>query len=68
VNPYNPQAQCPKCRHDDVGTRFHDGSWKGCPWGCPASASLKEHIERHCRRCHYEWAELPATDKEGGTP
>ena len=53
VGKYDPAALCPKCGHDDVGS-YYD-------LGCRASGCRDhpERIDRHCRRCHYEWSESP---------
>jgi len=55
VKPYNKKAKCPKCHNKDIGN-----GWKhkdAFDFRCPHSGT--EHIDRHCRNCHYEWAEKP---------
>ncbi len=55
---YKPNANCPKCGWDNVTTSLHKSgySWKGC--SCTnAPNGGREHLSRHCTRCHYEWAE-----------
>ena len=50
--PYNPDARCPKCSYDDVGSLYCPG-WD---YHFPLS-SEGEWIKRTCRRCHYIWPE-----------
>lgn len=52
---YNPDASCPKCGHDKVGTEYVPERQKRSPgdWREP----YHEHQERRCERCRYAWAE-----------
>ncbi len=51
--PFNPDARCAKCGHDDISAHYDEGcSATGCP-------RHPERIDRHCRRCHFEWSEAP---------
>jgi hypothetical protein len=62
MTPYNANATCPKCGNDDVNSQYHDGMLCGLyNSGCSANNydKGKEHVSRHCKRCHYEWAESP---------
>ena len=60
--PFTLHAVCPKC-----GSRNISASWKPyAKWGrhgvgadCDAPHPRAEHIDRHCRTCHYEWWEAP---------
>ncbi len=42
--PYDPDAECPKCLHDEVSTRY-------------IKAPLGESLHRCCERCGYGWNE-----------
>lgn len=62
MQPYDPQAKCPKCWGDDVGAIYHETDrfeYLGCP-SCQGNGS-PEHIRRDCRRCGYAWAEACLT-------
>jgi len=54
---YNHSRKCPKCGGSDTGDSYHKGG--ECRYGRVKCAGTNEqdHIKRHCRRCHYEWAE-----------
>ena len=63
---YNPDAICPKCGHDEVGTFHHDSSSpmdKFWP-----DLEDREYLSRTCRRCHYEWAECPTPKRKKEEP
>ena len=51
--PFVADAICPKCEYDDIAIRYHSGWSFGEPW----PICRIEHIDRTCRRCHYEWQE-----------
>jgi hypothetical protein len=58
--PYAPEATCPKCGHDTANTVYSKGSWYGavsCSYSCSERSTHREHLERTCQRCHYQWAE-----------
>jgi len=60
--PYDPNAKCPKCGHDEVRTYY-------CKTGQPLdSCWLKiehEHLHRACQRCHYKWLEACLEESDG---
>ncbi len=53
--PFNPNAKCPKCGHDQT-----DDRWKVAK---PGHSYIQEHhgakewIGRRCQRCSYIWDE-----------
>ena len=55
---FDAQAKCPKCGNDDIATHYHaagdsrplDDCWH-------TDIAEREHHDRHCRRCSYEWHE-----------
>lgn len=59
--PYNPEATCPKCGHDDVHTRYeptaHHHSCQVREMVTDPVCCTAEHMERTCRRCGYQWPE-----------
>ena len=57
---FDPEAVCPKCGSDDIGTHYCYEGKVYCkpPWH---KAAL---LHRCCKRCHYEWNEAPLDDKE----
>lgn len=68
LKPFDAEATCAKCGHDDLGTSYQrNGHCTHYPNRCPFADSLhdpkccdtkaSEHIHRHCRRCHFEWPE-----------
>lgn len=62
MNPYNPQAPCPKCGYPAVSTRYH--AKPELLQICKKSGGVEsEHLHRTCERCGYEWLEacLPPT-------
>jgi hypothetical protein len=57
---YNANAKCLKCGNDEVTTNYHEGCSKATCTTCHAyhcKGGGKEHLLRHCTRCHYEWTE-----------
>lgn len=53
--PFDPEARCPKCDYDDVGTSHRADGCRDTACGtCPAEA-----LVRTCRRCSFQWAEAP---------
>jgi len=66
TKPFDPEATCPKCGHDDVRLRFSSGlsPWTGgCSSECP-SAWSGEHLDRRCKRCGYKWTERVAAERD----
>lgn len=62
--PFDARRVCPKCLGADVGASHHKDEWDtGCSYYCPGKQE-GEHIVRHCRQCHYEWAEAPRDREE----
>ncbi len=58
LKPYDPVATCPKCGHDDIDTAYVKyGGRYGMPCESWSQIAEREHLHRHCRRCHYEWCE-----------
>lgn len=58
--PYAENATCPKCGHDDINVSYSKGTSfgaLGCAYYCSLRGSIKEHLDRTCNRCHYQWAE-----------
>jgi predicted nucleic-acid-binding Zn-ribbon protein len=60
LSPYDPNSVCPKCGNTDIASQYHDGRecdeyGSHCP--APVSQRTREHISRHCKRCHYAFAE-----------
>jgi hypothetical protein len=55
---YKPTRPCPKCAGIDTGDLYHKAN--ECRYARNECKDVdgKEHIARHCRRCHYQWAEL----------
>ena len=53
VGPFNPDARCAKCGHDGIGVLYDEGC------GVTSCPNHPERIDRHCRRCHFEWSEAP---------
>jgi len=53
-DPYDSSRPCPKCGFGDTTTTF-------CPGVVPRCRRHPfedgEHLDRHCRRCGYAWAE-----------
>lgn len=71
---FDARAKCPKCGHDAVSSNFHrGGDMTTCGYAthCYEQTEIEteeqDHILRDCRRCHYEWIELPL-DATGAKP
>jgi hypothetical protein len=47
---YDGKAKCPKCGHDDIGTRHCLGTPEVCNRGIN-----REHLHRSCGLCGYNW-------------
>ena len=65
LRPFDPAGNCPKCGHDDISTRYISASGRehGLLPRCGYRlAGSPEHMDRHCRRCSYEWAEVPLSE------
>lgn len=60
MEPFDPERRCPKCGHDDVTVSYvrSHRSWSDTPCGATIhDHKYVEHLDRHCQRCHYIWAE-----------
>ena len=62
LKPYDPDATCPKCGHDDIMTVHHKFGRQSTVCSPSVSAYFRdmpegEHLHRTCRRCRYEWPE-----------
>lgn len=72
--PFNPEARCPKCGHDAVNVVYVKAHAGGSTPGCGATIDdfkYREHMDRACQRCHYEWGEAvlePASAARGAGP
>lgn len=64
--PYDPDATCPKCGHEDVSTAYigNGHHWNCKDHGAPPATfhgsrdcCADEHLHRTCQRCHYLWRE-----------
>lgn len=53
--PFNPDATCPKCGHDKVGTLHQEPLHQSCDPSC--RDNLPERLQRRCERCRYDWNE-----------
>ena len=70
--PFSPTARCPKCSHDTVNVAYSDGASHGplgCAYSCPQRGHRREHLDRVCQRCHFQWPEavlerMPPVDQE----
>ena len=57
LNQFDVGRVCPKCGNDDLGDKY---CARCQAWACHLRPQHeKPVIHRHCRRCHYEWNELP---------
>lgn len=61
LDPFDPQAACPKCGTEEVGATWHAGAVlapRSACWDVQLhEAVIGEHICRHCSRCSYGWCE-----------
>lgn len=63
--PFNADATCPKCGHDDVDTWYQlTAHCHGKGWCAAREAHYlarkcceAEHLHRICKRCRFGWAE-----------
>lgn len=55
---YRSDRKCSKCGGDEINDGYHKAQGHSFRYStnCPGPYDL-EHISRHCRRCHYVWAE-----------
>ena len=56
---FDPDAICPKCGSVNLMSTHCTYGWMKFGKG-PSHKDVKsgqEHIDRHCKRCHYEWVE-----------
>lgn len=57
--PFDPNAVCPKCGHEDVGTAHYEAG-RG-PSMAASYVFEPERLHRTCRRCHFDWPEAVLT-------
>jgi C4-type Zn-finger protein len=50
--PFNPEATCPKCGHDQINCR-----WRVAEGPLAHKAPAPEWLSRYCTRCGYIWDE-----------
>ena len=78
MEPYNPDAKCPKCGCTGIKNKFHaKGSWKSIPtmydtkngvWTAYTQIPvIQDYITRECFNCGYTWEEAPL-DAENYNP
>ena len=60
MDDFNHSRKCSKCGSGDINTQFHRAMYfsQQCTWGSNAKSSA-EHMHRSCRRCGYDWLEVP---------
>lgn len=61
LNPFDPEATCPKCGHGDIATTYHE---EEVPLDPCWNRVEGEHHDRYCRRCGYEWCEAVLQEKQ----
>ncbi len=52
---YQPEASCPMCGHEKVGTQYQSAVHPRCDSEC--FDKRPEYLERRCERCRYSWEE-----------
>lgn len=57
LTPFDPEAKCPKCGHDDVRVNHVGGYRYSCTHEAKPRHPETEHLDRTCQRCHFGWAE-----------
>ena len=57
LQPFNPEAKCPKCGHGEVGVRYVAPVKTYDVRG--EATEHPEQMRRLCERCGYGWAEAP---------
>lgn len=65
--PFNGEATCPKCGHDDIGTHYCEEQARTFTPHCASPWERVGHLHRKCRRCNYEWIEAPLDAATGGS-
>jgi hypothetical protein len=56
---------CPKCRSNDVRTRYHRSAFLCKAWSAfTNNHSDGEHLHHFCELCGYDWTALPADVEE----
>ncbi len=64
LTPYLKDRSCPKCCGTDIHDHWMeagDAGGYGSPGFKDSDIRDQERIDRHCRNCHYKWAERPAS-------
>lgn len=56
LDPFNPDATCPKCGHDGVEAKY-------CVYTGAFSHQTTEWIRRQCKRCGFLWDERCLTSR-----
>lgn len=55
---FDEKAGCRKCGSPDINSAFCDlADYTG--YGHPPPAHDSERLHQHCRRCGYDWDDLP---------
>jgi len=54
---YNPNRFCPKCGYEDVSTSYVKNRYDMLT-NPPPELEI-DCIVRCCKRCHYQWVEMP---------
>jgi transcription elongation factor Elf1 len=57
MTPFNPEATCPKCGHEDVNSSYVEERVRLFISCSDNDQEAGEHIRRKCRRCNYSWNE-----------
>ena len=67
LEPFAPDASCPKCGCETVAAVWHRKAVAGSPCmnGSPDEYVTWEHMCRNCGRCGFGWPEMPL---DGGEP
>lgn len=62
---YDSSRGCPKCAGEETIDKWHKECWN-CEviWGHFKKQFSGEHIHRKCKRCAFEWAEMPVDGEE----
>lgn len=47
-------TKCPKCGTIDISRNYKPSDEPHC-WGQTNHKRKDEHLDYHCKRCHYEW-------------
>jgi hypothetical protein len=65
MKPFNPDATCPKCGHDEISSLHVPERNRGHIYSTEQDQERAEHIRRRCQRCHYSWNEATLDREEG---